>query len=246
MDSNAQLAESIVAVCTASRSELVRSMDWSINDHGLYLAGKQSKQRAKVLAIAHLDYLCSGRIHQCNARRIVSSALDDRLGVWFALNVERLLGISVDIIVTDGEETGQSTANLIDPDRLEKYNWIVEFDRMDLDPVVYGFDCMIDPLKQVFNQVGCGSYTDIVELEQTSPVGAYNHGIGYTRQHTESCHVEIADVRRSLENFAAVYAAIGSDRIEHDPIELLFEANAYEDRLDSWEDPDPFLWREEL
>lgn len=223
----------IALMCIKSREQLIAGMEWSIQTpHGLYLAGKRASAPAKVLAIAHIDYVRSGRVHYCGPDKIVSSALDDRLGVWLALNIERLTGIPLDVILTDGEESGQSTARYINIDTLDRYNWIVEFDRRGLLPVTYGYYAMDEPLISVLGNIAHGTYSDICELEDTSPIAAYNHGVGYRNEHTEKCAVTIADVEASIDNFVRIYDALSGTKIEHEP---LFDT--FEDRLISWSDP---------
>lgn len=232
----------ITRYCTMTLPEIEQLLDWSVHIDGLLLGGRFARSGpAKILAIAHVDFIGSGVVHKANRREIVCSALDDRLGVYLALNMEGITGIPLDVILTDGEESGQSTARYISDAHLEKYNWIVEFDRMNLEPVTYGFDCMVPHLESLFARVGFGSYTDIVELENKSPVGAYNHGIGYQRQHSENCSVKVADVRQSIANFVTVYERLGDTKIEHDPYIFIDDDDdldtEYEQRLQGWSDP---------
>ena len=252
---NLELARDVARYCQFSRRDILARLDYATEHNGLYLGFKRSPTgRARVAAVAHMDYLGSGKVHRCDRRRVVSSALDDRLGVWLALNLEALTGIPLDIIITDGEESGQSTARYVSPEYLDRYNWIVEFDRMGLAPVVYCYECMREPLLECFVSVGAGSYTDICEWGYDSRVGAYNHGIGYHDQHTERCSVKVADIRRSIDNFVAVYQRIGNRKIAHDPetwadpwkddfyIEELNFDREFEERLASWSDP----WEDDM
>jgi hypothetical protein len=217
--SNKKIAREIAAVCQMSRAEIMEQMDHVYHlSEDLYLGFKSAKHgEAKILAVAHIDYIGTGKVYCASRKRVRSSALDDRLGVWFALNIERLTGIPVDIVLTDGEESGRSTADRVPDSYLNTYNWIVEFDREGLTPVYYGYSEMEDPLTEAFGSTTWGTYSDISEWETEITVGAYNHGVGYKLQHTEFCQVRITDVRRSLSNFVKMYDMWGDVIIEHDP-----------------------------
>ena len=68
----------------------------------------------KVLAVAHLDTrvqkLWPFHIEYDNL--IVHPGLDDRLGAWVIMDVLPQKGIEVDVLLTSGEESAQSSAAL--------------------------------------------------------------------------------------------------------------------------------------
>ena len=90
---------------------------------------------AKVLAVAHLDYV--GWTHPYftrHGRRINAMQLNDRLGAWVILDLLHDLGLDpdkYDILLCDMEEVGDSTAQFFKPKK--QYNWIFEFDRAGTD-----------------------------------------------------------------------------------------------------------------
>ncbi len=48
------------------------------------------------------------------------------------------MGINVDVLLTTGEEMGQSSAAYFDPGE-KKYNWMFQFDRGGTDVVTYDY-----------------------------------------------------------------------------------------------------------
>jgi acetylornithine deacetylase/succinyl-diaminopimelate desuccinylase-like protein len=70
---------------------------------------------ASVLAVAHLDTVVRHQQRLCNfvetagGEIVYSGALDDRLGAYVILDMLPKLGINVDVLLTVGEESGQST-----------------------------------------------------------------------------------------------------------------------------------------
>ena len=139
---------------------------------------------SSVLAVAHLDTVVpqAGRTpHFFNTEKgplINSGALDDRLGAYVILDLLPKLGITCDWLLTVGEESGQSTAELFEPDK--KYDWVIEFDRSGTDVVMYQYDDEISRIAVEASgaKMGNGSYSDIAYLEHLG-VKAFNWGVGY-------------------------------------------------------------------
>src|SRR4051794_30743638 len=69
-----------------------------------------------ILAVAHLDTVGLAHQRACHfvdtegGPVVYSRALDDRLGAYIILDLLPALGITHDILLTVGEESGQSTA----------------------------------------------------------------------------------------------------------------------------------------
>lgn len=123
---------------------------------------------------------------------------DDRLGVATALDVLPENGYdNYDILITDMEETGQTTArafmgalnvNLFskeDTKRINSYKALVEYDRAGSDWVAYNYKneaaekYLVENLKW---KKGHGSFTDIKAMEALGIFGV-NFGIGYKNPH---------------------------------------------------------------
>ena len=96
-----------------------------------------------VLAVAHLDWVKFNPkpklTKQYNNLCITNCPqLDDRLGAWMVLDVLPRAGIKCDVLLTDSEETHNSTAQYFKPPK--QYNWMMQFDRAGSDMVMYDFE----------------------------------------------------------------------------------------------------------
>lgn len=180
---------------------------------------------APVLFVAHLDTVA--KPSQRTARYadtadglvIHSRALDDRLGAYIGLEVLPCLGIAVDVLLTVGEEWGQSTASAFDAPK--SYDWIVEFDRGvqsdgNIDAVTYQYgDPDWDAAVGEHLTVGDGSYSDICDLEHLG-VKAVNWSAGYQPgYHGPRAHAYLADVETSVLAYADFHTANEGNRFSH-------------------------------
>lgn len=212
-----RLMENIATWCRASKESIVAMCDWHVQrEDGGVLAFK-GKEGAKILVVAHMDYLRSGTVHELDAHHIVSSALDDRLGCCLAYNLEYYTGIKADVVFTDMEESGRTTLPLFGKKMLDKYNWIVEFDRRGEGAVRYQFSCMDDYIKKHFT-LHQGSFSDICKIYDYSPVGAFNMAVGYDGEHAETCNATTIRVCNQLIRFKRFYAEFGDTKIAHTPV----------------------------
>lgn len=143
-----------------------------------------------ILGVAHLDTVLQDKIFSVEGNRIYSPQLDDRLGVWSLLYaLPTKMGYVYDILLTDDEEMGASTASLFTT--AKKYNWIFEIDRADSDSVLYDYETKEyrKLLEDNGFEVGWGTFTDICELEHLGCLGI-NFACGYHGQHTTQCYVD--------------------------------------------------------
>ena len=164
-----------------------------------------------VLAVGHLDTVTKGA-KDCywsdvagSHSIICSQELDDRLGVFVLIEIlQRQLGLEFDLLLTDGEESGQSTAKHFVAPR--QYNWIFEFDRRGTDVVMYDYrDSESIALLELYGfEDGHGSFTDICELEHLGVKG-FNFGVGYHRQHTEHCFANLFDTEAMICKFVRFF-----------------------------------------
>ena len=162
---------------------------------------------ASVLAVGHLDYVdwTRPRISR-SGQTIRCPQLDDRLGVWTILDVLPKLGINVDVLLTDSEEIGQSTAQWFDSPK--RYNWMVEFDRRGTDAVLYQYDTdeQRERLEDVGFDIGRGSFSDISYLEHLGICG-FNVGIGYHHEHTRRCYAKLNDTWSQIRKFERYWSS---------------------------------------
>ena len=134
---------------------------------------------SKVLAVCHADvsplitaYRDFVGYKSVTGQSIVMSpALDDRLGIWLVM--EMLTDLQMDVLITTGEETGQSSAKKFEAPR--DYNWLVEFDRRGSDVVTYDFhnEEMLVEIEAAGFKMGLGSFSDICTMDKLG-VAAFN------------------------------------------------------------------------
>jgi hypothetical protein len=166
--------------------------------------------KSKVLAVGHTDVVLYGdpRI-TLDYKQVNCPQLDDRLGVWLILHplVKALpKDMPFDVLLTDREEVGDSTANLLNPDK--QYNWIFEFDRKGQEVVMY--DYQTPELKKLMEdfgfEVGHGSFTDICMLDRLG-CAAFNFGTGYHKEHSKDCYANLEETAENVEKFVKFYKA---------------------------------------
>lgn len=241
---NRKIAKLVASYCAKTRSELMATMDVVTYDENEGYLGFKRTPEAKILAVAHIDFVGTGKVHKLKNGLVISSALDDRAGVCVALELLPAWGIKADVLLTDNEESGLSSIVSVGYEMLSRYNWIVELDRQGSDAVSYGFAPDIDDYLTGHFPVGLGSYTDICELEQTSPVAAFNMGVAYHRQHTESCFLKASELRLQLDKLRGFYDRYADTPIlrDHEKAETRDTRTAY-DRWAIIEDDD---WADEI
>jgi len=174
-----------------------------------------------VLAVAHLDYVLwnpkpkitrqyeNVKIRKC-------PQLDDRLGAWMVLDVLPRAGIRCDVLLTDSEELGKSTAQFFQPPK--QYNWLMQFDRAGSDAVMDAFeDDYSESLLEYYGyQVGSGSFTDICYLEHLECKG-FNFGVGYHGQHTKKCYANLTETFNSFRKVQSMWKDCEDVHMPHDP-----------------------------
>jgi hypothetical protein len=141
---------------------------------------------SNVLAVAHLDTVGLAHERGCHfldtegGPVVYSRALDDRLGAYIILDLLPSLGITCDVLLTVGEESGRSTAEFFEPPTGKDYNWMIEFDRGGTDVVMYQYeDRATTKLVEASGaRVGDGIFSDIAYLEHLGIKG-FNWGVGY-------------------------------------------------------------------
>lgn len=186
---------------------------------------------AKLLAVAHLDTVADiqwkkkqyGETSKVSIEEvgvddtlITSIALDDRLGVFFLMDVLPYLGLEYDILLTTDEEIGKSTAgNFITK---KKYNWMFEFDRRSYGTaVLYQFDTkdVKDALNALDYKIEQGSFSDIAYLDDLGCVGI-NFGTGYVNEHTSYCSTRTSWMNVAINMFVDFYSAYKNTHFIYD------------------------------
>jgi hypothetical protein len=161
---------------------------------------------AKILAIAHLDTVqkLRGMTASERGKKIHACGLDDRLGAYIVHEWLHRNGIAADILLTDMEESGASTASCFAG--ADDYNWVVEFDRAGEDVVTYGLDCpeWLNALRESGFKTASGAYSDIVFLKTERC--CVNIGVGYELAHSADSFADLSVLDRQLKRFKNFYA----------------------------------------
>lgn len=164
---------------------------------------------SNVLAVAHLDTVgedraCRFVLTEGAGTVVFSQALDDRLGAYIILELLPKLGLTYDILLTVGEESGQSTAAFFEPPKGKHYDYMIEFDRGGTDVVMYQYDDreVRDLVRESGAKVGTGSFSDISYLEHLEIKG-FNWGVGYEDYHGPRAHAFLDDTFRMVGYYLA-------------------------------------------
>lgn len=173
---------------------------------------------AKVLAVAHLDFVPKNRFFESEGAMVYCPQLDDRLGAYTVLVELEKHGIKADILLTTGEEQCRSTAKFFKP--AHEYNWVMEFDR-PTDGIAMN-QYLDDEIRGIMNEwfpygrIDRGQYTDIVELGHLG-VKCFNFGVGYERWHTDTCFADLRVLRDQLQRVKCFYDQCKDEKFEHKP-----------------------------
>lgn len=178
------------------------------------------RRGAPVLGCVHLDWVNVPHKWGYDKKRgrVYTPRLDDRAGVFILLDVLPKMGIHLDLLLTDSEETGRSTAKRFlgwcdsvgGPGRPTGYNWLAQFDRRGKDAVCYDYrhsSEWVDALKSAGFDVGWGSFSDIAALYDLGRCGV-NIGVGYHGEHTSHCYGDLAEMAHNLDIFRRFYEAM--------------------------------------
>lgn len=175
---------------------------------------------ADILAVAHLDTVAYAPDRRCRfveteAGTVVHSrALDDRLGAYIILEMLPRLGINVDLLLTVGEEDGQSTAQFFETHK--QYNWMIEFDRGGTDVVMYQYDNALT--RSMVRECGAtpadGIFSDISYMEHLGIKG-FNWGVGYRDYHGPRAHAYLEDTFEMVDFFQVFHWINAETHLPH-------------------------------
>jgi len=209
-------ADTLALRCKATITELLHELG--------DVRGKPGDQHAvrengsPVLAVAHLDTVQKAATF-CEAPDVAgetlyfSPRLDDRLGVYTILDLLPKLGVCLDVLFTENEEIGQSTA--VDFETAKEYRWIVEFDRSGTDAVTYEYDWPDGTLEKYFT-TAFGTFSDICYLEHLG-VNGFNVGIAYHNEHSTRAFFVLQDYITQIARFLMFYEDHKGTRYPHIP-----------------------------
>lgn len=236
-------------ICNAPIADFKKFGKVTNTKDGIYIfkpdfnsSAKQQPLNSRVLAVAHLDsvldlkhfYKLSIDGNTC----IINVNLDDRLGAYVLIDLLPKLGLQYDLLLTEGEESGRSTAAWFDPPVDYKYNWMFSFDRHGVDVVSYQYD-NANLRKRVAEcdlKMAVGSFSDISSLDFLGCRGI-NVGTGYWEEHTDMCHAFMWQTRMNVHKFCKFYSL---NRNTHLPF-LVTEADAWRGKWTAWTELDDSL-----
>ena len=173
---------------------------------------------SNVLGIAHLDTVQNLNhfdvTEEHGTKKINNAQLDDRLGAYVLLDLLPKIGVDCDILLTEGEEKGRSTAKYFKPTK--DYNWIFSFDRMGMDTVMYQYDD--ENTKKLIEDHGFlhgkGSFSDIAFLEHLGVKG-FNFGVGYYDNHGPQSHAFESHILHNVTRFKDFYNKFKDTKLPH-------------------------------
>jgi ubiquinone/menaquinone biosynthesis C-methylase UbiE len=175
---------------------------------------------ANILGVAHLDTVQDLKhfdVAEHEKGKVIHNAqLDDRLGAYLILKLLPELGVKADILLTEGEEVGRSTAKYFMSKK--PYNWIFQFDRKGIDTVMYQYeDADTKKLLEKYKfMIGRGSVSDISYLESLG-IKAFNFGTGYYDNHGEHAHAVESDIKHNVKLFLKFYNDMKDTKLPHTP-----------------------------
>lgn len=171
---------------------------------------------SKVLAVAHLDTVKHTRHfrYREKEKKIFCGQLDDRAGAWVILDRLPKMGINVDVLLTEGEETGQTTAAHFKTDK--KYNFIFSFDRRGDDVVGYSYEDEVwrEIVKSVGFRPSGGSFSDISRMTGLGCKG-FNFGVGYMNEHRDNHFIDLGLLEGQLRRFQKFWENYNDVAIPH-------------------------------
>lgn len=212
------------------------------------------KRGSKVLGVAHMDTVFAKDTEQHfieNGDFIFAYNLDDRLGAYILLEVLPQLGIVVDVLLTEGEETGQSTGGYFQP-KSAKYNWMFQFDRAGTDAVMYQY---LDnkPFRSALEDTGFhtahGLFSDIAFMDHLGICGV-NFGCAYYFNHGPDSLMNVPQCLAMIRAFAHFYLSNRDTRYKYTPAPKwndkkqskgshIYTWNGDKWSAESWETPAP-------
>lgn len=165
--------------------------------------------------VAHADSVQSARFFTREGNLVFSPSLDDRLGVAVAVDLLPLLGIDCDVLITDEEEFGNSSASSFVPSH--DYNWIAEFDRGGGGVVTYSYDNQAweAALMGAGFTIEMGLYSDICEMEGLG-ISAVNIGIGYEQYHSINSFADLSTMDANLKRFVKFHSKYAGKKFAHE------------------------------
>lgn len=207
--------------CSMKRSQL--AIKYGLKQYETPLGKYWYKDNgATILAVAHLDSVMPfthfARARMRHDTKIYCPTLDDRLGAYTILDWLPKAGVKCDILLTENEETANSTSIYFEPPTGKKYNWMFMFDRRGTDVSLYDYyNYMTKELMSEYDfKAVRGSYSCIADLEHLGCKG-FNFGIGYYDNHDKEAYARKSVILSQLKKFMRFYKENHHIPYEHYP-----------------------------
>lgn len=210
---------------------------WKLPNFKTYGEGENrfafQNNHTRILAVAHLDSVQKmrhfARITTDGERWVMSPSLDDRLGVYIIMFLLKELGLKYDILLTDNEESGKSTAQYFKTRK--KYNWMFEFDRDGKDAVVYDF-WETDFNKLIEETTGFsvsrGSNSDIAYLYELGCKGInFSTGLVKSEGHGQWSRANLEVLQDNIARFLKFYNAFRDTHLPHEKKTYQYSTHAH-------------------
>lgn len=174
-----------------------------------------------VLLIAHLDWVGetdpTTPAPKIDGMIVRHPSLDDRLGCWA---IETLAAhVGADLLFTDCEERGASTGADFSVPHLDRYRFMLMFDRMGTDSVLYQYDHARRWRRAVSRRLGpvsFGSYSCISAMSHVGVCGL-NVGIGYHDHNGPRCWADLRLSAAQIQRAASFVLHARSRRWRYQP-----------------------------
>lgn len=199
---------------------------YAMKDRYLYRQGKADYP----MLVCHADTVRPVTEYDYDPLRhkVTCLGLDDRLGIA-SITYAIEMGLAMadcSILITDNEESGQSTAETFSDDW--KYSkedsiaptFLIELDRRGTDAVTYQYDNAgwHSVLRHVGFEIGTGSFSDISSM-QSMGISGVNIGIGYHREHSKECYASLVDTMSQILKTDKLVMEFGHVRFEHEIVD---------------------------
>lgn len=187
---------------------------------GLHIAHLNKGEHVKVLGVSHIDTVRSDLHFQAviaNKKEMIihNTELDDRLGVYIILDLLPSIGVECDVLLTDGEESGNTTAANFNNQK--EYNWIFSFDRRGNDVVMYCYEDQKS--KELLTRYGftngTGSFSCIARMQYLGVKG-FNFGCGYHDEHQLKCYASMRELYNQIKLFRTFWNAMKNEKLSHE------------------------------
>lgn len=179
-----------------------------------------------ILAVGHMDTrLDFNHLEIANLKPdtwIFGANLDNRLGLYYLLHYLPAMGYKYDILLTENEEKGMSSAMGFTPPEGKKYNWMFSFDYRGEGVALYDYkdsrtESLLLNAGYTKEQINSGSYSDIFELEHLGCKG-FNFGCGIVGDyHSPFTYASLTLARMSLVKFTRFYNTNVTHHLKHTP-----------------------------